>query len=72
MLPSTTTLLALLCFGVGVIGDASANYTEQLLSSGTIKLGDWQEAYDKAYALGMLHFGSLLCLHITHMTQSRL
>ncbi len=40
----------LLLFG-GVLGDASSNYTQQLLSSGTIKLGDWQEAYDKAYAL---------------------
>ncbi|EOD45724.1 putative beta-glucosidase d protein [Neofusicoccum parvum UCRNP2] len=26
----------------------SANYTSQLLASGTIKLGDWQEAFDKS------------------------
>ncbi|KAF8862662.1 glycoside hydrolase [Acephala macrosclerotiorum] len=50
MRPAATPLLTLL-FGVGALGDASANYTAQLLSSGTIKLGDWQAAYDKAYAL---------------------
>jgi beta-glucosidase len=48
---TNTFLLALLHLGVGVLGDASSNYTTQLLSSGTIKLGDWQAAYDKAYAL---------------------
>ncbi|KAJ0118882.1 beta-glucosidase d [Diaporthe amygdali] len=43
-------LLAILSFATGTLGDASANYTEQLLSSGTIKLGEWQDAYDKASA----------------------
>jgi hypothetical protein len=42
--------LALLRFGAGVHGDASTNYTAALLSSGTVKLGDWQEAYDKAHS----------------------
>ncbi|KAH6672261.1 putative beta-glucosidase D [Halenospora varia] len=41
----------MLHFGAGVLGDASANYTAQLLSSSTIKFGDWQVAYDKVYAL---------------------
>ncbi|KUJ09829.1 uncharacterized protein LY89DRAFT_277926 [Mollisia scopiformis] len=51
MRPAVIALLALLRFGVVVQGDASSNYTAQLLSSGTIKLGDWQAAYDKAYAI---------------------
>lgn len=51
MRSTAATLLILLQFGAGVLGDASSNYTEQLLSSGTIKLGDWQSAYDKAYAI---------------------
>ncbi|KAI1337486.1 glycoside hydrolase superfamily [Xylariaceae sp. FL0016] len=38
-------------FGSSVSADASANYTAQLLSSGTVKLGDWQDAYDRATAL---------------------
>ncbi|GKT50795.1 putative beta-glucosidase E [Colletotrichum spaethianum] len=50
--PSTAWALALLTFVTGTLAeDASANYTEQLLSSGTIKLGEWQDAYDKAAAL---------------------
>lgn len=69
--PSTAWLLAALTFVTGTIAeDASANYTEQLLSSGTstsphvagscndsvltkssiVKLGEWQDAYDKASA----------------------
>lgn len=46
-----STILTLLLSGAGALGDASANYTQQLLSSGTVKLGDWQAAYDKAFAL---------------------
>ncbi|EKD17082.1 beta-glucosidase D [Drepanopeziza brunnea f. sp. 'multigermtubi' MB_m1] len=42
--------LALVRFGAGVRGDASTNYTDALLSSGTVKLGDWQEAFDKAHS----------------------
>ncbi|KZL86990.1 beta-glucosidase d [Colletotrichum incanum] len=50
--PSTAWALAILTFVTGTLaGDASTNYTEQLLSSGTIKLGAWQDAYDKAIAL---------------------
>ncbi|KAF9875440.1 hypothetical protein CkaCkLH20_07260 [Colletotrichum karsti] len=50
--PSTAWALAILTYVTGTLAeDASANYTEQLLSSGTIKLGAWQEAYDKASAL---------------------
>lgn len=48
---TTLSFLTLLYLGVGALGDASSNYTEALLSSGTIKLGEWQAAYDKAYAL---------------------
>jgi beta-glucosidase len=51
MRSAATSLLVLLHLAAGVLGDASANYTAQLLSSGTIKLGDWQSAYDKAYAI---------------------
>ncbi|GJC81570.1 putative beta-glucosidase D [Colletotrichum liriopes] len=50
--PSTAWALAILTFVTGTLAeDASTNYTEQLLSSGTIKLGAWQDAYDKATAL---------------------
>ncbi|KXH25673.1 beta-glucosidase [Colletotrichum nymphaeae SA-01] len=50
--PSTAWTLAILTFVTGTLAeDASANYTEQLLSSGTVKLGAWQDAYDKASAL---------------------
>ncbi|TEA11421.1 putative beta-glucosidase D [Colletotrichum sidae] len=50
--PSTAWALAMLTFVTGALAeDASANYIEQLLSSGTIKLGAWQDAYDKAAAL---------------------
>ncbi|KAF4915230.1 putative beta-glucosidase D [Colletotrichum viniferum] len=50
--PSTAWALAILTYVTGTLAaDASANYTEQLLSSGTIKLGAWQDAYDKAAAL---------------------
>ncbi|KAF2129979.1 glycoside hydrolase family 3 protein [Dothidotthia symphoricarpi CBS 119687] len=41
-------LLAALYFGGAVDAAISSNYTEALLSSGTVKLGDWQDAYDKA------------------------
>ncbi|KAF4634500.1 hypothetical protein G7Y89_g3598 [Cudoniella acicularis] len=51
MRSTATSLLTLLHLGVGVLGDASSNYTSQFLSSVTIKLGDWQAAYDKANAL---------------------
>jgi beta-glucosidase len=50
MRPAAISLLTLLHFGLGVLGDASSKYTAQLLDSGKIKLGEWQEAYDKAYA----------------------
>ncbi|KAF2642219.1 glycoside hydrolase family 3 protein [Massarina eburnea CBS 473.64] len=43
-------LLAVLYYGQANAADASANYTQQLLSSGTIKLGEWQSAYDRASA----------------------
>ncbi|CAJ2499888.1 Uu.00g027410.m01.CDS01 [Anthostomella pinea] len=46
----SASLLALLSLGSLASADASNNYTAQLLSSGTIKLGDWQDAYDKASA----------------------
>ncbi|TDZ18633.1 putative beta-glucosidase D [Colletotrichum orbiculare MAFF 240422] len=50
--PSTAWALAMLTFVTGALAeDALANYTEQLLGSGTIKLGAWQDAYDKAAAL---------------------
>ena len=51
MRPTFASLLVLLLARAGVLRDPSANYTEQLLCSGTIKLGNWQAAYDKAYAL---------------------
>jgi beta-glucosidase len=51
MRPIAFSILTSLHLGVGVLADSSANYTELLLSSGTIKLGEWQAAYDKAYAL---------------------
>ncbi|KKA30767.1 hypothetical protein TD95_004996 [Thielaviopsis punctulata] len=40
-----------LVHGGKILGDASANYTQQLLNSGTIDLGDWKPAYEKAAAL---------------------
>ncbi|KAI0478978.1 glycoside hydrolase superfamily [Xylariaceae sp. FL0804] len=48
--------VALSVFGALSLGslasaDASSNYTAQLLSSGTVKLGAWQDAYDKASVL---------------------
>lgn len=48
--PSPLWLLAVLSFGSSTTWaqDASANYTAQLLSSGTVKLGEWQAAFDKA------------------------
>ncbi|KAF6834861.1 beta-glucosidase d [Colletotrichum musicola] len=59
--PSTAWASAILTYVTGTLAaDASANYTEQLLSSGTsgsltigqtVKLGAWQDAYDKAAAL---------------------
>ncbi|KAF3025618.1 hypothetical protein E8E14_012815 [Neopestalotiopsis sp. 37M] len=49
-LPSTISALWALHQGLLVAADASANYTDYLLSSGTVKLGEWQDAYDKAAA----------------------
>ncbi|KAF1922458.1 glycoside hydrolase family 3 protein [Didymella exigua CBS 183.55] len=43
-------LLAALYFGGAVDAAISPNYTQAILSSGTIKLGDWQDAFDKASA----------------------
>ncbi|KAF2029955.1 glycoside hydrolase family 3 protein [Setomelanomma holmii] len=43
-------LLAALYIGGAVNAAVESNYTEAILSSGTIKLGDWQDAYDKATA----------------------
>ncbi|KAH9892098.1 glycoside hydrolase superfamily [Xylariomycetidae sp. FL2044] len=48
--PVPVSLLTLLSLSGLVSADASSNYTAQLLSSGTVSLGDWQEAYDKASA----------------------
>lgn len=50
--PSPLWLLSILSFGSSLTWaeDASANYTAQLLSSGTVKLGEWQTAFDKASA----------------------
>ncbi|KAI1079844.1 putative beta-glucosidase D [Whalleya microplaca] len=45
---SALPLLSLLLYGDFASADASSNYTAQLLSSNTVKLGDWQSAYDKA------------------------
>ncbi|KAF1357590.1 glycoside hydrolase [Lizonia empirigonia] len=41
-------LLAALYFGGAVDAAISSNYTEAILSSGTIKLGGWQDAFNKA------------------------
>ncbi|KAF2085892.1 glycoside hydrolase family 3 protein [Saccharata proteae CBS 121410] len=49
MRPSIAYLSALSVLVSGISG-YSTNYTSQLLSSGTIKLGDWQDAYDRAAA----------------------
>ncbi|KAK6208423.1 ssDNA-binding protein, mitochondrial [Pestalotiopsis sp. IQ-011] len=51
-LPTTLSLSALWALHQGwlISADASANYTDYLLSSGTVKLGEWQDAYDKAAA----------------------
>lgn len=48
--PSPLWLLAVLSFGSSATWaqEASANYTAQLLSSGNVKLGEWQAAFDKA------------------------
>ncbi|RDW58789.1 hypothetical protein BP6252_13265 [Coleophoma cylindrospora] len=48
---SSISLLGLLYYGNIVAATASSNYTDYLLSSGTVKLGEWQSAYDKASAL---------------------
>jgi beta-glucosidase len=42
--------VASLLVGTAVADTGSANYTDYLLSSGTVKLGVWQDAYDKANA----------------------
>ncbi|RDW57728.1 hypothetical protein BP5796_12529 [Coleophoma crateriformis] len=48
---SSLSLLGLLYYGNIVAAAASSNYTDYLLSSGTVKLGEWQSAYDKASLL---------------------
>ncbi|KAH7075084.1 glycoside hydrolase superfamily [Paraphoma chrysanthemicola] len=41
-------LLAALYFSCAVKAEVASNYTDAILSSGTVKLGDWQDAYEKA------------------------
>ncbi|KAF3011014.1 hypothetical protein E8E13_010853 [Curvularia kusanoi] len=41
-------LLAALYFGGIVDATISSNYSQAILSSGTVKLGDWQDAFDRA------------------------
>ncbi|KAK7746558.1 hypothetical protein SLS62_009355 [Diatrype stigma] len=48
---SILPFLSLLLHGSIVSAEASSNYTAQLLSSNTVKLGEWQAAYDKASAI---------------------
>lgn len=49
---SALSLTASLSLGVATVAaaDPSTTYTEYLLSSGTVKLGEWQSAYEKAVA----------------------
>ncbi|KAF2709060.1 glycoside hydrolase family 3 protein [Pleomassaria siparia CBS 279.74] len=46
----STSIAFVLSLGTAALVSASDNYTDYLLSSGTIKLGIWQPAYDRASA----------------------